>query len=85
MGDCEAGTLVLVESLVKYHSGRFERLTRTRESGWGTVFGGQFFWGGILQKSNGGVPRHPQRGWQSRAERKGIWVLNCETDRVEQM
>jgi hypothetical protein len=25
---------------VKYHSGRFERLTRTRESGWGTVPGG---------------------------------------------
>ena len=28
MGDCEADTLVLVESLVKYHSGRFECLTR---------------------------------------------------------
>ena len=49
------------------------------------MLGGQFFWGGILQKSNGGVPRHPQRGWQSRVERKGKWVLNCETHQVEQM
>ena len=49
------------------------------------MLGGQFFWGGILPKSNGGVLRHPQRGWQSRDERKGRWVLNCETDQVEQM
>ncbi|GLZ09699.1 hypothetical protein Acsp03_71650 [Actinomadura sp. NBRC 104412] len=40
MGDCEAVTPVIVESLVKYHSGRFERLTRARGSGWGTVPGG---------------------------------------------
>jgi hypothetical protein len=70
---------------VKYHSGHVRILTRTRESDSGTVFGGQFIWGGFLPKSNGGVPRHPQRGWQSRVERKGIWVLNCETDQVEQM
>ncbi|GAB3157566.1 hypothetical protein Mam01_71580 [Microbispora amethystogenes] len=40
MGDWEAVTLVIVESLVKYHSGRFGRLTRARVSGWGTVSGG---------------------------------------------
>ena len=27
MGDCEAATLVVVESLLKYHSGQSERLT----------------------------------------------------------
>lgn len=31
MGDWEARTLVRVESLVKYHSGRFERLTLVRD------------------------------------------------------
>ena len=30
MGDCEAGTLVPVESTVKYHSGRSECLTSVR-------------------------------------------------------
>ena len=70
---------------MKYLSWLVRILTSFREAGRGTVLGGQFFWGGILPKSNGGVPRHPQRGWQSRAERKGRWVLNCETDRVEQM
>ena len=70
---------------VKYHFCPVRILTPRRESGRGTVLGGQFIWGGFLPKSNGGVPRHPQRGWQSRVERKGIWVLNCETDQVEQM
>ena len=69
---------------MKYHSGHARILTPRRESGRGTVLGGQFYWGGILQKSNGGVPRHPQSGWQSDVERKGIWVLHCETKRVEQ-
>ena len=31
MGDCEAGTLVPVESLVKYHSGRSGYLTWVRD------------------------------------------------------
>ena len=30
MGDCEAGTLVLVESLLKYHFGHFGYLTTIR-------------------------------------------------------
>ena len=30
-------------------------LTLFRESGQGTLFGGQFDWGGFLLKSNGGV------------------------------
>ena len=28
---------------------------------------------------NGGVQRHPQHGWQSCVERKGIRMLDCET------
>src|SRR4051812_44721697 len=31
----------------------------------GTVFAGQFDWGGLLPKSNGGVPRCPRPGRQS--------------------
>ena len=31
MGDCEAGTLVFVESLLKYHSGRSGCLTSDRD------------------------------------------------------
>ena len=50
-------------------------------SGVGTVLGGQFDWGGLLLKGNGGVQRYPQCGWQSHAERKGIRVLDCETHR----
>ena len=69
------------EPSLKYHPCYVSRLTVSRESGHGTVLGGQFDWGGLLQKRNGGVQRYPQRGWQSRSERKGIRVLNCETDR----
>ena len=35
MGDCEAVTLVVVESLLKYHSDRIEHLTLARDPGWG--------------------------------------------------
>ncbi len=40
---------------------------------------GQFDWGGLLQKSNGGAQWYPQPGWQSGVERKGRRVLDCET------
>ena len=49
-------------------------------SGFGTVSGGQFDWGGRLPKSNGGAQRFPQRGRESRVECKGIRELDCETD-----
>ena len=48
-------------------------------SGWGTMSGGQFDWGGRLQKSNGGVQRLAQRGRKSRNEYKRISQLDCET------
>jgi hypothetical protein len=51
----------------------------TPSSGWGTVSGGQFDWGGRLLKCNGGAQRFPQHGWKSCVERKGIRELDCET------
>ena len=45
-----------------------------------TVLSGQFDWGGLLLKSNGGAQRYPQPGWQSGNERKRTRVLDCETD-----
>ena len=81
MGGFEGGTLVLLEPSLKYHPYYVDTLTRSRESGPGTVVSGQFDWGGLLLKSNGGVQRFPQRGRQSRVECKGIRKLDCETDR----
>ena len=63
---------------MKYHPVRIRHLTRFRESGSGTVLGGQFDWGGLLQKSNGGVQRRAQAGWQSAVERMGRSPFDCE-------
>ena len=64
-----------------YHSSIAAVLTGRRETGFGTVSGGQFDWGGRLLKSNGGAQRFPQDGWKSSDECKGIRELNCETDK----
>ena len=64
-----------------YHSLIAAVLTGRRETGFGTVSGGQFDWGGRLLKSNGGAQRFPQDGWKSSDECKGIRELNCETDK----
>ncbi len=64
---------------MKYHPFVVDYLTPTRESGRGTVLGGQFDWGGLLLKGNGGAQWLAQHGWQSCIERKGISQLNCET------
>ncbi len=69
------------EPTLKYHPCAVSYLTATRISGRGTVLGGQFDWGGLLPKSNGGVQRSAQHGWQSCAECKGTSRLNCETER----
>ena len=74
------------EPTLKYHPCAICYLTPSRESGRGTVLGGQFDWGGLLQKSNGGVQRQAQSGWQSLVERKGRSLLDCEcygTSRAE--
>ena len=68
------------EPTVKYHPFQIGILTSSRESGRRTVLRGQFDWGGLLLKSNGGAQRHPQHGWQSCVERNGIRVLDCETN-----
>ena len=70
MGDIEARTPVLVESPLGYHPCDVEILTCGHEAGRGTMSGGQFDWGGRLQKSNGGVQRLAQHGRKSCEECK---------------
>ena len=70
-----------MERPLGYHSLIAAVLTGRRETGFGTVSGGQFDWGGRLLKSNGGAQRFPQDGWKSSDECKGIRELNCETDK----
>ena len=70
----------VLESPLGYHSSIAAVLTETRETGLGTLSGGQFDWGGRLLKSNGGAQRFPQNGWKSFAECKGKRELDCKTD-----
>jgi hypothetical protein len=69
-----------VEATVKYHPFGTVILTEGRETGLGTVAGGQFDWGGRLPKSNGGVQRFPQGEYKSPIECKGRRELDCEAD-----
>ena len=69
-----------MEPTLGYHPLIAGILTCSRESGVGTLSGGQFDWGGRLLKSNGGAQRFPQNGWKSFEECKGRRELNCETD-----
>ena len=50
-------------------------------SGFGTLSGGQFDWGGRLPKSNGGAQRYAQIGWKPIVECNCRSVLDCETDK----
>ena len=59
-------------------------LTCGRESGRGTLLGGQFDWGGRLLKCNGGAQRLAQHGWKPCNECKRISQPDCETDGYEQ-
>ena len=81
VGDMEARASACVESALGYHTCDIGILTCGPESGRGTLLGGQFDWGGRLQKSNGGAQRFPQNGWKSFVECKGRRELDCETDR----
>ena len=67
---------------MKYHPYCIKILTTSRESGGGTVTGGQFDWGGSLLKGNEGAQRLAQGVRQSPVERKRICQLNCESDRT---
>ena len=70
-----------MERPLGYHSLIAAVLTERRETGFGTLSGGQFDWGGRLLKSNGGAQRFPQDGWKSSGECKGRRELDCETYR----
>ena len=80
MGGLEVRALALVEPSLGYHSWDIEILTCGPESGRGTLSGGQFDWGGRLQKSNGGAQRFVQHGRKSCIECKRINEPNCESD-----
>ena len=73
-------TPVVMESLLGYHPSYIEVLTGGHETGHGTLSGGQFDWGGRLQKSNGGAQRFVQHGRKSCTECKRINEPNCESD-----
>ena len=80
MGDLEVSAPAFMESTLGYHSWDIGILTCDHESGRGTLSGGQFDWGGRLQKSNGGAQRLAQHGRKSCIECKRISQLDCETD-----
>ena len=79
MGDLEARASAFVESSLGYHPDSTGILTGGLESGHGTLLGGQFDWGGRLQKSNGGAQRFPQNGRKSFEECKGRREPDCDT------
>ena len=64
---------------MRYHLLILDYLTTSREAGRGTVVAGQFYWGGILPKSNGGARSLAQHGRQPCVECKGTSQTNCET------
>ena len=73
-------TPVVTESMLGYHPSYIGILTGGHETGHGTLSGGQFDWGGRLQKGNGGAQRVPQHGRKSCIECKRINEPNCESD-----
>ena len=81
MGASETGPSGSAEATLEYHPCIAGFLTCGRESGRGTLLGGQFDWGGRLLKSNGGAQRFPQHGRKSCEECKGKRKLDCKTYR----
>ncbi len=79
MGGVDTRFSDLVEPSVRDHSEKARILIVLLESGYLTVSGGPFFWGGILLKGNGGVQRLPQAGRKSAVECKGRRGLDCKT------
>ena len=80
VGDMEARASAWAEATLEYHPCIAGFLTCGHESGRGTLLGGQFDWGGRLQKRNGGAQRLAQHGRKSCIECKRISQLDCETD-----
>ena len=73
-------TPVVGEPTLGYHPSDAGILTCGRESGQGTMSGGQFDWGGRLLKSSGGAQSLAQHGWKSCSECKRRSQVDCETD-----
>ena len=65
---------------MKYHPRDVETLTERSEASAWTLAGGQFDWGGRLQKRNGGVQRLAQAEWKPAAECKGTSQLDCKAN-----
>ena len=74
-------TQVIREPSLRYQPGFILILTLSLESGLRTLSVGQFDWGGLLPKCNGGAQWYPQPGRQSGKERKSRRVLDCETNK----
>ena len=68
------------EPFVRYYSQHDLTLRTHWKSSCSTVSGRQFFWGGSLPKSNGGVQRFLQASQNFVKERTGRKELDCETD-----
>ena len=80
MGDCETGTLVSVESTLKYHPVRAGLLTTVRESDLEQRQVGSLT-GAVASQNVTEAPKSSyQAGWQSAVECKGTRELDCETD-----
>ncbi len=73
-------TPVAMEPALGYHPCSTRFLTCGRESGRGTMSGGEFDWGGRLRKGIGGAQRSPQDGRKPSEECKGIRGPDCDTD-----
>ena len=79
MGGIEKYFSEYFEPSLRDHSRKVKILKILLESGYLTVSGGQFHWGGDLLKSNGGVQRFLQAGRKSAEECKGKRELDCKT------
>ena len=73
-------TSVVMEPLLGYHPYRTGFLTMDRETGPGTMSGGEFDWGGRLRKSIGGARRFLHDGRKPSVECKGRREPDCDTD-----
>ena len=73
-------TSVVTESLLGYHPCVTGFLTCGRETGRGTMSGGEFDWGGRLRKGIGSAQRFLQDGRKPSEECKGRREPDCDTD-----
>ena len=77
----EAALAGAAEPPLRYHPRDVVQLTQGRETGPGTLPGGQFDWGGRLPEGNGGARSSAQADRKPAAERNGRSRADCETDR----